>query len=82
MEKITGKEINIVDISNDEIDKKYGELGFGKYYQMMCKFMNQDYSNGIYDVQSNDMEDLMGHPVTSLEDAIKEVINSPDYFPI
>lgn len=82
MEKITGKEINIVDVSNDEIDKKYGELGFGKYYQMMCKFMNQDYSNGIYDVQSNDMEDLMGHPVTSLEDAIKEVINSPDYFPM
>ena len=45
------------------------------------KFMNIDYNNGIYDVQSTDMEDLMGHPVTSLEDAIKEVINSPDYFP-
>ena len=82
MEKIAGKEIKIMDISNDEIDKKYEELGCGKYYGMMCRFMNIDYSNGIYDVQSTDLEDLMGHPSTSLEDAIKYVINSPDYFPM
>ena len=44
--------------------------------------MNKDYRNGINDVQSTDLEDLMGHPSTSLEDAIKYVINSPDYFPM
>ena len=37
MEKISGKEIKVVDISNDEIDKKYKELGCGKNYGMKCK---------------------------------------------
>ena len=44
--------------------------------------MSTDYLNGIYDIQSTDMEDLIGHPVTSLEDAIKEVIEAPNYFPM
>ena len=82
MEKITGKEIKIVDVSNEEIEQKMEKLGFGKYYCMMCKFMNVDYSKGIYDVQSTDLEDLIGHPMTSLEDEIKEVIAAPNYFPM
>ena len=44
--------------------------------------MNPDYSKGIYDVKSTDLEDLMGHPQTPLEDAIKEIIESPNYFPM
>ena len=82
MEKITGKEIKIVDVSNEEIDQKLEKIGFGKIYCMMCKFMNEDYSKGIYDVQSTDLEDLIGHPMTSLEDEIKEVIAAPNYFPM
>ena len=82
MEKITGKEIKIVDIPTEEIGKKYEELGLGKFYAMKCRFMNEDYSKGIYDVQSDDLQNLMGHPVTPLEEAIKEVINAPDYFPM
>ena len=49
---------------------------------MMCKFMYKDYMDGIYDVKSNDLQDLLGHPITSLEDEIKEVINAPNYFPM
>ena len=82
MEKITGKEIKIIDVPIEEIDKKCKELGFGIYYGMMCKFMSSDYLNGIYDIHSNDMEDLIGHPVTSLENEIKEVIEAPNYFPM
>ena len=82
MEKITGKEIRIIDTPIEEIDKKYKELGFGVYFGIFCKFMSTDYLNGIYDIQSTDMEDLIGHPVTSLEDAIKEVIEAPNYFPM
>ena len=82
MEKITGKEIKIIDVPIEEIDKKCKELGFGMYYGMMCKFMSSDYLNGIYDIHSNDMEDLIGHPVTSLENEIKEVIEAPNYFPM
>ena len=78
--KISGKEINIVKVSNEEIDEKYDKLEFGKFYQIKYKFMNIDYSNRIYDVHSNDMEDIIGHPVSSLEDDIKEVINSSDFF--
>lgn len=81
MEKIKGREIKIIDISSEEIESKCKELGFGLYYTMMCKFMHKDYMNGIYDVKSNDLQDLLGHPLTSLEDEIKEVINAPNYFP-
>jgi hypothetical protein len=52
------------------------------YYGMMCKFMSSDYLNEIYDIHSNDMEDLIGHPFTSLENEIKKVIETPNYFPM
>ena len=81
MEKITGKEIKIIDIPIENSANKMKDLGFGVYYGMMFEFMTPDYLNGIYDIHSTDMEDLLGHPVTSLEDEIKEVINSPNYFP-
>ena len=82
MEKITGKEIKIIDVPIEDIDNKYKELGFGMYYGMMCKFISPDYLNGIYDIHSNDMQNLIGHPVTSLENEIKEVIDEPNYFPM
>ena len=82
MEKVTGKKIEIVDVSLEELVKKNEELGFGKYYCMKCKFMNPDYTKGIYDVKSTDLQDLMGHPQTPLEDAIKEIIEAPNYFPM
>ena len=52
------------------------------YYCMKCKFMNPDYEKGIYDIESVDMEELFGHPVDDLEKVIKEVIDSPNYFPM
>ena len=76
MEKITGKEIKIIDASIEEIEKKCEELRLGNYYCMMMKLMNDDYLKGIYDVHSNDLEDLIEHSQTSLEDAIKEVIEA------
>jgi len=82
MEKITNKKIEIVDVNNEENIKKLEENGFGKFYCMMIKFMFDDYINGIYDVKSNDLEDLIGHEQTSLEDEIKEVMNAPNYFPM
>ena len=82
MEKLTGKEIKVIDIPLEECEEKLKEMGFGLYYTLMCKGMTLDYLNGIYDVDSTDMEDLLGHPVSSLEDEIKEVINLPNYFPM
>ena len=82
MEKITRKEIKIIDVPIEEIYNKCKELGFGMYYGMMCQFISSDYLNGIYDIHSNDTEDLIGHPVTSLENEIKEVIEAPNYFPM
>ena len=67
MEKITGKKIKIINVPNEEIDKKLKELGFGMYYCMKCKFMNPDYEKGIYDIESVDMEELFGHPVDDLK---------------
>ena len=81
MEKMTGKKIKILDASFDDIDEKYKELGFGLYFGFFVKFMCVDYLNGIYNIDSTDMEDLMGHPLISLEDRIKEVIDAPNYFP-
>lgn len=52
------------------------------YYGMMCEFMSSDYLIWIYDIHSNDTEDLIGYPVTSLENEIKEVIEAPNYFPM
>ena len=44
--------------------------------------MSADYLNGIYNINSSDMEDLIDHPVASLEEQIKEVINEKNYFPM
>ena len=80
MEKITGKEIKVVDVSGEEIEKKCLELGLGKIYSIKAKLMHDDYANGIYDVKSSDLEDLMGHPSSSLESTIKELVEAPNYF--
>ena len=82
IEKMTGKKINVIDASVDDIDLKLKELGFGVYFSMFIKFMSADYLNGIYNINSSDMEDLIGHPVASLEEQIKEVINEKNYFPM
>ena len=44
---------------------------FGKYYL-----------NEIYNIPPTDTEELIKHPVTSLEEEIKEIINLPNYFPM
>ena len=82
IEKMTGKKINAIDASVDDIDLKLKELGFGVYFSMFIKFMSANYLNGIYNINSSDMEDLIGHPVASLEEQIKEVINEKNYFPM
>ena len=79
---MTGKKINAIDASVDDIDLKLKELGFVVYFSMFIKFMSANYLNGIYNINSSDMEDLIGHPVASLEEQIKEVINEKNYFPM
>ena len=81
MKKVAGKEIKIVDYPLEEIDKKYDELGFSKLYGLTAKGMGVDFYKGIFDINSNDFEDLLGHPLDSLEDVIKELLESPRYFP-
>ena len=80
MEKITGKKIKIIDSNLDDIDKKYRELGLGIIFGMYIKNSSPDYLNDVYNIQPTDTEDLIGHPVSSLEDQIKELINQPNYF--
>lgn len=81
MEKITKKEIKIIDVPiEDIINVKNWDLEC--IYGMMCEFMSSDYLIWIYDIHSNDTEDLIGYPVTSLENEIKEVIEAPNYFPM
>ena len=46
------------------------------------KIISPDYLNGIYNIHSNNMEDLIGHSVISLENEIKEVNDTPNYFPM
>ena len=82
MEKITGKEIKIIDVNNDEAETKLKELGFGLYFGMFIKLMSPDYLNEIYNIPPTDTEELIKHPVTSLEEEIKEIINLPNYFPM
>ena len=69
IEKMTGKKINAIDASVDEIDLKLKELEFGVYFSMFIKFMSSIYLNGIYNIISFDMEDL-----------IKETTNETNYF--
>jgi hypothetical protein len=52
IEKMTGKKINVIDASVDDIDLKLKELGFGVYVSMFIKFMSPDYLNGIYNIIS------------------------------
>ena len=69
IEKMTGKKINVIDASVDDIDLKLKELGFGVYFSMFIKFMPPDYLNEIYNFNSFDMKDL-----------IKETTNEKNYF--
>ena len=69
IEKMTGKKINAIDASVDEIDLKLKEIGFGVYFSMFIKFMPPDYLNEIYNFNSFDMKDL-----------IKETTNETNYF--
>ena len=48
IEKMTGKKINVIDASVDDIDLKLKELGFGVYFSMFIKFMSPDYLNKIH----------------------------------
>ena len=81
MEKITKKEIKIIDVPiEDIINVKNWDLEC--IYGMMCEFMSSDYLIWIYDIHSNDMEDVIGHAFTSLEYEIKEVIETLNYFPM
>ena len=52
IEKMTGKKINAIDASVDEIDLKLKELEFGVYFSMFIKFMSSIYLNGIYNIIS------------------------------
>ena len=67
-EKITEKEIKIIDSPNEDVEDRIWCL-------LYCKFMCTDYLNWIY-VVNNDMEDLFEHSVTPLEDEIKEIIGT------
>ena len=67
-EKITEKEIKIIDIPIEDVEDRIWCL-------LYCKFMCPDYLNWIY-VVDNDMEDLFEHSVTPLEDEIKEIIGT------
>ena len=80
MEKLTGKEIKIIDVSHEEFNTKYEELGFHQYFCLNGKFLNPDFANGVFNVPSKDMENLLGHPPASLEHNIKEVLDLPNYF--
>ena len=57
IEKMTGKKINAIDASVDDIYLKLKEIGFGVYFSMFIKFMSANYLNGIYNINSSDMED-------------------------
>ena len=72
IEKMTGKKINVIDASVDDIDLKLKELGFGVYFSMFIKFMSSIYLNGIYNINSSDMEVLINQ--------IKETTNETNYF--
>ena len=80
MEKLTGKEIKIIDVSHEEFTKKYEELGLNPYFCSLGIYMHSDFANGIFNIQSKDMEELLGHPPASLESNVKEVIDLPNYF--
>lgn len=80
MEKLTGKEIKIIDVDHDEFNKKYDELKFHPYFGANGKLIHPDFAKGVFNVPSKDMENLLGHPPASLEDNINEVLELPDYF--
>lgn len=80
MEKLTGKEIKIIDVSHKEFTQYYEELMFNPYFCSLGIYMHQDFANGIFDIHSKDLENLIGHPPASLENNIKEVIELPDYY--
>lgn len=80
MEKLTGKKIKVIDVSHEEFNKKFGELGLHPYFCGLGLYMHPDFANGIFNVQSKDLENLIGHPPASLENSIKEVMTLPDYF--
>lgn len=74
--KVTGKQISV-----NNIDKiKYSEIlkskGLPEPVVDFVVSLQVSIANGSLNVESEDFEKLLGHSVTSIEDSVKEILNS------
>ena len=72
---LTGKSITITDVSFDQYHDTMASFGLPDFVLDLVTQIQKDIYNETLYVSESDFEDVLGHPVTPLEDALKLIIN-------
>lgn len=74
--KVTGKEITVNNIDKTQYSEMLKSNGLPEPVVEFIVSLQTSITNGSLNVESEDFEKLLGHPVTSIEDSVKEIINN------
>lgn len=76
LKKLAKKDFNIIDVPKDKYIEKLKEDGYPEGFVGMWAFMLNDFLNGCLNFESNDLAEVLGREPTSLEEALKELLNN------
>ena len=74
--KVTGKEISVNNIDKIQYSEILKSKGLPEPVVDFVVSLQVSITNGSLNVESEDFEKLLGHSVTSIEDSVKEILNS------
>lgn len=74
IKKITKKDFKIIEISKEKMAEKMKEEGYPELIVGTWSFMINDYLKGCLNFESDDFAQILGRPLTSLEDSLKELL--------
>ena len=74
IKKITKKDFKIIEISKEKMAEKMKEEGYPELIVGTWSFMINDYLKGCLNFESDDFAEILGRPLTSLEDSLKELL--------
>ena len=71
IKKITKKDFKIIEVSKDEMVEKMKKEGYPELIIGTWSFMINDYLKGCLNFESNDLPEILGRQLISLEDSLK-----------
>ena len=74
IKKITKKDFKIIESSKEKMAEKMKEEGYPELIVGTWSFMINDYLKGCLNFESDDFAEILGRPLTSLEDSLKELL--------